>query len=134
MKRIKRILFLIPVLLLTAAAILSLNSCDKKITELDDGIEKTITVTVIDDEGESTVFTITTTKTTLRGALEQEKLVEGDESDYGLYVKVVNGLRADYDKDKAYWSFSKDGADLMAGIDSTVITDGDRYEITYVKA
>ena len=134
MNSIKKILSLILVLTLTAAAILSLNSCDKKITELDDGIEKTITVTVIDDDGESTVFTITTTKTTLYGALKQEDLVKGEKGDYGLYVKVVNGLRADYDLDKAYWSFSKDGVDLIKGIESTLISDGDSYEITYVKA
>ena len=132
MKRIKRILSLILVLTLTAAAILNLNACVKKETGNND--EKTITVTVIDDKGESTVFNITTTSSNLRGALEQEKLVEGDESEYGLYVKVVNGLRADYDLDKAYWSFSKDGVLLMTGVDDTIIADGDRYEITYVKA
>ena len=132
MNRIKRILFLLPVLLLIAAAILNLGACVKK--EKGNNDEKTITVTVIDDKGKSTVFTITTTSSNLRGALEQEKLVEGDEGDYGLYVKVVNGLRADYDLDKAYWSFYKDGVMLMTGIDDTIIADGDKYEITYVKA
>ena len=96
--------------------------------------EKTITVTVIDDKGEKTVFTITTNSPNLRGALEQEKLVEGDESEYGLYVKVVNGLRADYDKDGAWWGFYKDGVMLPSGIDDTVISDGDKYEIKYEKA
>ena len=132
MKSLKRILSLILVLSLTAAAVLSLTSCGKK--EKGNNDEKTITVTVIDDKGESTVFKITTTSANLRGALEQEKLVEGDEEQYGLYVKVVNGLRADYDKDGAYWAFSKDGVDLMTGVDDTIIADGDKYEITYTKA
>jgi hypothetical protein len=132
-KSIRKILSLILVLTLTAAAILSLNSCGKKKIEQDDGVVKTITVTVIDDKGESSVFTITTTKATLRGALEQENMIEGDEDQYGLYVKYVNGIRADYDKDKAYWAFSKDGVDLMTGVDSTEISDGDKYEITYTK-
>ena len=134
MKSIKKILSLILVLSLTAAAMLSLNSCgNKDKAPLDDGVKKTITVTVVDDKGESETFTITTTKTRLRGALEQEKLVQGDESEHGLYVKFVNGVRADYDKDGAYWSFSKDGVMLMTGVDDTVIADGDKYEITYTK-
>ena len=132
MNKLIRSLSLILVLVLSAAAIMGLSSCGKKQIK-DDGIKKTITVTVIDDKGESEVFTITTTKSTLRGALEQEDMIEGDEDQYGLYVKYVNGIRADYDKDKAYWAFSKDGVDLMTGVDSTEIADGDKFEITYTK-
>ena len=43
-------------------------------------------------------------------------------------------MSADYDKDGAYWAFSKDGVDLMTGVDDTIIADGDKYEITYTKA
>ena len=132
MKKIKRILSLLLVLALTAAACMSMVSCGKK--EKGNSDEKTITVTVIDDKGESTKFTITTTSPNLRGALEQENLVEGDESEYGLYVKVVNGVRADYDKDGAWWGFYKDGVMLPSGVDDTIIADGDKYEIKYEKA
>lgn len=131
MKRATRILSLFLALMLTAAALLSLTSCDKP---KGDDTEKTITVTVTDNEGKDTVFTITTTAPNLREALEQENLIEGEESSYGLYVKVVNGLRADYDLDGAYWSFYKDGELLMTGVDDTVIADGDNYQIKYEKA
>ena len=131
MTKLKRIISLLLVLTLTAAACMSFVGCEKPKGNND---EKTITVTVIDDKGEKTVFTITTNSPNLRGALEQEKLVEGDESEYGLYVKVVNGLRADYDKDGAWWGFYKDGVMLPSGIDDTVISDGDKYEIKYEKA
>ena len=93
-----------------------------------------VTVTVIDDKGEKTVFTITTNSPNLRGALEQENLIEGDEGEYGLYVKVVNGIRADYDKDGAYWGFYKDGVMLPSGVDDAIISNGDKYEIKYEKA
>lgn len=132
MRNIKRLLSLILVFALTAAALMTFNSCGKKEKGNED--EKTITVTVVDDKGESTDFVIKTTSPNLRGALEQEKLVEGDESEYGLYVKVVNGVRADYDKDGAWWGFYKDGKMLPSGIDDTVISDGDKYEIRYEKA
>ena len=49
-------------------------------------------------------------------------------------TQVVNGLRADYDKDGAYCGFYMDGVMLPSGIDDTVISDGDKYEIKYEKA
>lgn len=151
MKQMKLILSLLLVMALTAATALTLGSCDKPDvgdpsgtttnTALDSvsdsqetpKAEKTITVTVTDDKGEDTVFTITTTAEFLRGALEQEKLVQGDESEYGLYVKVVNGIEADYDKNGAYWGFFKGGEYLPSGVDTTPIADGDAFEIVYTK-
>ena len=131
MKKLNKILSVLLVLALTAAAFMSFTGCEKP---KGDDSEKTITVTVIDDKGESTSFTITTNSPNLRGALEQEKLVEGEDGPYGLYVKIVNGLRADYDLDGAYWGFYKDGVMLPSGIDDTIISNGDKYEIKYEKA
>lgn len=151
MKQMKLILSLLLVMALTAATALTFGSCDKPDvgdhsgtttnTALDSvsdsqetpKAEKTITVTVTDDKGEDTVFTITTTAEFLRGALEQEKLVQGDESEYGLYVKIVNGIEADYDKNGAYWGFFKGGEYLPSGVDTTPIADGDAFEIVYTK-
>ncbi len=93
----------------------------------------TITVKVKGSDGVVTDFVISTAEEFLRGALEQEGLVEGDESEFGLYVKVVNGERADYDADKAYWSFYKGDEYLMTGIDMTPISDGDVFRIEYTK-
>ena len=95
--------------------------------------KKTVYVTVTDDRGEKTEFTIETDKKTLREALESINLVQGEESEYGLYVKVVNGITADYDKDGAYWAFYKDKELLNTGVDSTFISDKDNYEIVYTK-
>lgn len=93
----------------------------------------TITVDVVDDKGETSTFEIDTDCDTLRGALEQEKLISGTQGAYGLYVKVVNGLTADYDIDQSYWAFYKDGEFLSTGVDSTYISDGEHYEIVYTK-
>ncbi len=132
MRNFKRLLLMILVFALTAAALMTITSCGKK--EKGNNDEKTITVTVTNDKGEKTDFVIKTTSPNLRGALEQEKLVEGEEGEFGLYVKVVNGIRADYDKDGAWWGVYKDGNLLPASIDDTVIADGDKYEIRYEKA
>jgi hypothetical protein len=130
MTKMKRFLSVLLVLALTAAAFMSFVGCEKPKGNND---EKTITVTVIDDKGEKTVFTITTNSPNLRGALEQEKLVEGEEGPYGLYVKVVNGITADYDIDQSYWALYKDGEACMSGVDTTEIADGDHYELVYTK-
>ena len=60
-------------------------------------------------------------------------LIDGDESEYGLYVKKVNGITADYEKDKSYWAFYKDGEYMQTGVDSTEIADGEHYELVYTK-
>lgn len=92
---------------------------------------KTITVTVTDNEGKDIVFTIKTDAKTVGDALIENELIAGDEGAYGLYVKVVNGLRADYDKDKAYWAFYINGEIAMTGVDMTDITDGGVYALVY---
>jgi len=90
--------------------------------------EKEITV-CIDANGQKTTFEIETEAEFLRGALEQENLVKGDETEFGLFVTEVNGIKADSSQNQ-WWKFSKSGQDLMTGIDTTPIADGDTFEIT----
>lgn len=84
-------------------------------------------------EDKSITFTLNTDKENLGDALMEHKLLEGEESEYGLYIKKVIGIRADYDLDGAYWAISKDGEYLMTGVDTTIIADGEHYELTYTK-
>ena len=131
MKAKKTMSFLLALaVILSAVCIVSLSSCKKAGKT---GESKTITVKVIDNEGKETVFTIKTDENYLRGALEQEKLIEGTEGPYGLYVTTVNGLSADWDRDGTYWQFTKSGEYLMTGVDETGIADGDVFELTYTK-
>ena len=94
--------------------------------------EKTVTVKVIAEEQELT-FTIHTDKETLGDALLEHELIEGEEGPFGLYVKRVNGILADYDVDGSYWNFTKDGVLMMVGVDGAVIADGEQYELTRAK-
>ena len=93
---------------------------------------KTVTVKVI-AEDKSVTFTIKTDAKTLGEALLDHELVAGDQGDFGLYIKYVNGMRADYDLDKRYWNFTKNGEYMMTGADMTEIADGEAYEFTYAK-
>lgn len=84
-------------------------------------------------EDKSVTFTIKTDAETLGDALLEHKLVEGEQGAYGLYIKKVNGILADYDVDQHYWSFSKSGTTLMTGADGEKVFGGEHYEITRAK-
>ena len=94
--------------------------------------EKTVTVEVKAGD-DSVTFTIKTDKDTLGEALLEHGLIDGDQGAFGLYVKSVNGIVADYDIDKSYWSLYKDGEYSMTGVDTTKIADGEHYELVYTK-
>ena len=93
---------------------------------------KTVTVKVVADD-KTVTFTVKTDADTLGNALVDLSLVEGEQGAYGLYIKKVNGIVADYDIDQYYWSLSKDGEPLMTGADGQAIADGETYELTRTK-
>ena len=82
---------------------------------------------VTDLEGKVTKFLIKTDKTVVGDALLELELIAGESSSYGLYVKSVNGVTADYDKDKAYWAFYANGAYALKGVDATKIEANTTY-------
>ena len=82
---------------------------------------------------DSVTFTVNTDQTTVGNALLEHNLIAGDESEYGLYVKVVNGITADYDVDQSYWAFYINGEYAMTGVDTTEITTGATYLLEYTK-
>ena len=88
---------------------------------------------VTDAEGNNTKFVIKTDKKTVGEALLEVKLIEGEEGMYGLYVKKVNGIVADYDKDKTYWAFFVDGEYAMSGVDETEIEPNKVYSFKIEK-
>ena len=88
---------------------------------------KVFDFTVTDYDGKETAFEIHTDKEIVGEALLEFELIEGDESEFGLYVKYVNGIRADYDKDGKYWAFYVDGEYASAGVDTTAIEEGKAY-------
>ena len=82
---------------------------------------------VTDKDGNVTSFTIHTDAATVGEALVNLGLVSGDESEWGLYVKTVNGITADYDVDGTYWAFYINGEYASTGVDATEVEDGATY-------
>lgn len=84
-------------------------------------------------EGKSVVITLKTDEKYLEDALLKENLIAGDESEYGLYIKTVNGIIADYDADKTYWAIYKEGEYMMEGAGVTEVASGQEYEFVRTK-
>ena len=151
--RTKRVLSFILLLVLIAALALTTIGCDDKkddaavttaATTADESSASTTASTATDPSvrgegetefifkvktksGEEKSFTVRTDKTIVGEALQEVGLIEGDVTQYGLYVKVVDGERLDYDTDGKYWAFYVDGAYALLGVDSTEIEAGKVY-------
>ncbi|MBE6733341.1 MAG: DUF4430 domain-containing protein [Ruminococcaceae bacterium] len=99
---------------------------EAKIKEVGEG-ETEFFFNVVDLDGNVTKFKVFTDESTVGAALVKVALIAGDEGPYGLYVKTVNGLTLDYDKDGKYWAFYINDEMAPSGVDSTEITAGDTY-------
>lgn len=82
---------------------------------------------VVDKDGKETKFEIHTDKTVVGDALLELGLIEGEEGPYGLYVKKVNGITAEYEVDGTYWAFYVGDDYGMTGVDLTEIEPGATY-------
>lgn len=138
-KTLKTRLALILVGVLFAAMTLTMGCGDKKnkdaattsvetstVNELGEGNTE-FTFVCVDAEGNESNYTIHTDAKTVGEALLAVNLIAGEESDWGLYVKTVCGITADYDVDGTYWAFYIDGEYAMTGVDATDVTAGSTY-------
>ncbi len=95
--------------------------------EIGEGNTK-FTFTVTHNDGTQKTFAVSTDKTTVGEALVENGIIAGEDGQYGLYVKTVDGETLDYETDGRYWAFYVDGAYGATGVDMTDITAGATYE------
>lgn len=144
---LSKISLIVLVFVLTAAMALGMTACSEKPVDDSSSIVSTVSgtatnigegetqfkFTVVDGEGNEKAFNVKTDETTVGAALLGLKLIEGEEGQYGLYVKTVNGITADYDVDGTYWAFYVNGEYATSGVDATNITAGDEYSFKVEK-
>ena len=139
MTQLKKLLSFLLCLVLIAAMALTATACndlfqkEEPTTPEQTAIKKNFTFVVVDKDGKETSFTISSDKKTVGDALLAEGLIEGENGAYGLYVKKVNGITADYDTDKTYWAFYINGEYAMTGVDATEIVEGATYSFKVEK-
>lgn len=149
MKRMRQSLsYLLCILLIVAMALLANGCGDNKDTQVENSAKKEATTdsnvlgegntvfefTVVDLEGSSKTYEVHTEETTVGAALQEVGLIAGEEGEFGLYVKTVDGITLDYDADGAYWSFYVNDAYAMSGVDTTEIKEGENYAFKAEKA
>ncbi len=125
--KLNKLLSAILAAVLISAMAFGFAGCDKK-AEVNLG-EKSFTFICTDIDGNQQKYEIKTNAATVGEALSEKGLIEGEEGPYGLYVKSVCGITADFDTDSTYWALYIDGEYGMNGVDETDITDGATYEL-----
>lgn len=97
---------------------------------------KNVVIEVTNKAQENTDYEVQTDAEFLRQAMEEAEglTFSGTEGDYGMMVDTVNGERADYNEDGAYWSFYVNDEYCNYGIDSQPVEDGDTFRIVYTMA
>ena len=124
MSKTKKIIAAVLFLALVAGALVAYTALKPKAV----AGGKTIEVLVVHGDESERSFTINTDAENLRAALDQENLIAGDGSGGSFYIQAVEGETAD-ESEMQWWCISKNGEMLMTGVEDTMITDGDHYEI-----
>lgn len=130
-------------ILLAAIMLLSFAACGKTETDTNTDVQLTagdnaaiievgegetsFEFTVVDADGNTKYYNISTDKKTVGEALLDAELISGENGPYGLYVKTVSGMTYDYEKDGKYWAFYANGELSATGVDMTDITEGTVY-------
>ena len=137
MKRTLSILFSIAILTLTlcGCGIITKNKTDFPTVNAEissaesenNGYNLKFTFEVIDRNGNTERKELETNYSNLGTTLQRLGLIKGEEGPYGLYIKDVNGITADYDKDGTYWALYINGEYSMTGVDQIEIKNGYVY-------
>ena len=79
--------------------------------------DKTVTVKVVHADQSEKEFTYETDDEYLGELLTEEGLVEGETSEYGMYITKVDGEQAVFETDNAYWALYENGEYASTGAD-----------------
>ena len=95
--------------------------------------DNTVTWKVVHADQTEKEFTYETDDEYLGELLTEEGLVEGETSEYGMYITKVDGEQAVFETDNAYWALYENGEYASTGADQTVLDNGDEFSLVYTK-
>lgn len=90
-------------------------------------------LTVTDLDGTKKEFIVKTDKKNVADALVEVGLISGQDSEYGLLVDTVDGVKAVY-SEGSWWAFLVDGKMSEVGASSVSVTEGLQVEWKRTKA
>lgn len=94
---------------------------------------KSFYLSVFYEDGTSNNVIVNTDQKTVGEALIDLGIIDGENGPYGLYIKKINGVTADYETTGTYWAFYIDGDYAATGADMTEIKNGTLYSFRIEK-
>ena len=128
MKKNTKLIIAVVVLVVVIAALICVYLAARPQTSQG---SKAFTVEVVHSDSSSKTFEYRTDEEYLGTVLQAEGLLVGEDGPYGLYIHEVDGERAVYEEDGAYWSLEVNGEYAMQGADQTPVNDGDSFRLVY---
>ena len=95
---------------------------------------KEFTLVIVHKDGQTKEQTLTTREEYLGVFLEAEGIIKGEEGPYGMYIHSVEGEKAVYEEDNAYWAFYVGEDYASQGIDQTPIHNDTVYKLVWTDA
>ena len=123
---------IISVLLCLILVFTSLCGCSVKESELNSD-EKRFVLEVVYEDGNTEETELASTEKYVGDALVKEGIIEGENGKYGMYIKSVNGILADFEKTGTYWAFYINDEYATTGVDKAVIEEGAKYSLKVEK-
>lgn len=90
---------------------------------------KQIKVTVVHGDETENVFEYDTDAEYLGEVLKSEKLVDGEDGEFGMFITTADCEQAD-DSKQQWWCITKAGEQVNTSADQTPVADGDEFELT----
>lgn len=94
---------------------------------------KAVTLEVLNQEQETSKYSVQTDAEFLRQAMEEAEnfTFDGEEGEYGFTLYTVNGETHNWNVDGSYWAVYVNGEYGQYGIDSQPVEDGDVFRFEY---
>ena len=123
-------------MILCAVLLLSFTACGQKQEEAPatGGEKVSFTVIVVHKDGSEKTFTYETDEEFVGPVLTADGLLEGNAGPYGLEITKVDGEKAVYSEDKAYWAVYEGEEYALQGIDTTPVKEGQVYKLVWTAA
>ena len=92
------------------------------------------TIEIVHKDGTKKTLELKSDKDFVGEVLDEQNLIEYDTGAYGKFIKSVDGEKAVYEEDSAYWAFYVNGEYAQFGVDQTPIEEGKVYKLEYTAA
>lgn len=96
---------------------------------------KSITISVVSSAAQTTSYALHTDAEYLIEAMEEAEglTFQGSEGPYGMMLSEINGEKAIFEENGAYWSITVNGEYGNYGVSEQPVHDGDAFVIAYTK-